>query len=164
MPQRTRKPAQRTGVSNPRVSGPRKPRTSAEINERSDARQARRSSTWRSLVAGLAAFGGYGGWAFLVNADHGFPLAVRALLVQGTYSFVLTLSSTLLMEYLYRRLFAMPGAAWLTVVITVALLFTTAYGINLAAGTPEIVMTILPGFLIGSGYTVAYVFGLSRSR
>ena len=122
-----------------------------------------RSGTVRSVVAGLAGFLAYGGWAFYVNVAYGTALGIRSGLVQGSYSFVLTFVSTSLMELQLKVFRSTAFAGQLTIGLTILLQFVVAYGINWLAGTPEIAMTILPGFIIGSGYTIVYVVAIRRA-
>jgi hypothetical protein len=46
----------------------------------------------------------YGGWGFWVNMSHGIEMGTTAGLIQGSYSVVLTLSMTMVMESLMRML------------------------------------------------------------
>lgn len=100
------------------------------------------------------------------NAAHGMMVATRSGLVQGSYSLALTFAMTLVTEWLFESL----RRSWsnvaivitATVAIVSAVLFTTAYSIHVLVGTPEILMTILPGFAIGTVYTYLYVLGLVR--
>lgn len=125
------------------------------------ATASRKAALFRSLGAGIAGFLVYGGWAYYVNADHGHDMGVMAGVTQGTYSFVLTMSTTYLMEFLLITFRHMPGRRTATVVVTSVITFGTAFGIHFLIGTPEILLTILPGFLIGTAYTVSYVTAVS---
>ncbi len=116
----------------------------------------------RSLLAGLAGFLAYGGWAVYANWSHGETIAYRSGLVQGSYSFLLTWVMTLVTEWLFAKLANVPFRVALLMCMVMPILFATAYAINYAAGTPEILMTIIPGFVIGSTYTLVYVIGLER--
>lgn len=116
----------------------------------------------RSLGSALAAFIGYGGWAYYANLAHPFPASLKALLTQGSYSFVLTLSMSWIMEWLYRRIGSESARFPVTVILTCLLLYTTSWGINAFMGTPEILMTILPGAVIGTLYTLSYCLALSK--
>lgn len=123
-------------------------------------------SSTRALVSAVLGFITYGTWAYFVNVNHGGPaVGWRSGIVQGGYSFLLTLSSAYLMEFVYGRLqgTAIRMLAWiLTLLLTMAVLFVTAFSINWAAGTPRILMTILPGFIIGSVYSLFYLLNLRR--
>ena len=116
----------------------------------------------RTYGPAVAGFVGYGSWAGYANAAHGLDIALRSAVVQGGYSFVLTLSTTILMQRLYQSLANVPHRGLMVTLITCSALLSTAYGINWLAGTPEIWMTILPGFAFGSVFTAFYIKGLSK--
>ncbi|MEM7098049.1 MAG: hypothetical protein AAF541_07305 [Pseudomonadota bacterium] len=116
----------------------------------------------RSLFAGLAGFVGYGAWAWYANLGHGDDVAVRSGLVQGGYSLVLTFVMTLVTELIYARCREVPGAHIVSTGSISVVLFVSAYSIHMLVGTPEILMTILPGWVIGTIYTFFYIMGLKR--
>lgn len=116
----------------------------------------------RSLLAGLAGFVGYGLWAWYANREHGADIAMRSGLVQGGYSLVLTFVMTLVTEALYHRWQHLAKAALCTTAVVSTTLLASAYSIHRVVGTPEIWMTIAPGFVIGTIYTYVYVLGLRR--
>ena len=117
----------------------------------------------RSLLPAIAGFCAYGGWAYLANMSHGSQAAGTAAVVQGSYSFILTLSTTLVMERLYSAFHGQQQRVLKVIGATCLGLFLTAYGINWLANTPEILATILPGFLIGSAFTILYVRHLAAA-
>ena len=81
------------------------------------------SGLLRSMAAGLAAFIVYGSWAYYINLSYGFEIGIRAGLVQGSYSLALTLSTTLLMEYLLTSFRSVKGQTVLTILITLVITF-----------------------------------------
>jgi hypothetical protein len=115
----------------------------------------------RSLMSGVAGFIVYGGWGFWVNMSHGTEMGAMAGLIQGSYSFVLTLSMTIFMEYLMRMLAGVRARQVITVVLVSVGTFVVAYSIQWLNSTPEILLTVTPGFLIGAVYSTVYVAGLS---
>ena len=119
------------------------------------------SALQRSFISGVAGFIVYGGWGFWVNMSHGTEMGVMAGLIQGSYSFVLTLSMTIVMEYLMRMLAGVRARQVITVVTVSIGTFVVAYSIQWLNSTPEIFLTIIPGFLIGAVYSGVYVAGLS---
>ncbi len=121
------------------------------------------SSLMRSFLSGIAGFIAYGGWAYYVNLDHDADLAMMIGLVQGSYSFVLTFVMTLTTESLYKRFKESKNQVLFVMITVCAGLFTTPYVIHMFIGTPEILMTILPGFVIGMIYTWVYVVGLKKA-
>ena len=117
----------------------------------------------RSLVAGLAGFIGYGAWAWYANLDHGPDIAMRSGLVQGGYSLVLTFLMTIVTEALYSSWQHQIAVVIRTTAFVSSILFCSAYTIHMFVGTPEILMTITPGFVIGTIYTYVYVLGLHNA-
>ena len=116
----------------------------------------------RSLLAATVAAFAYGGWAYFVNASVSEQAGWRAAAIQGGYSFVLTTGMTLLMDY-FLGVFRDTSQTVLKTTATIsAICFAVAYGVHWAANTPEILMTILPGFSIGFAYTLTYVIALNR--
>lgn len=127
----------------------------------------------RSLVSALVGFVGYGVWAFMVNQMHGWQVGLKAAVVQGSYSFLVTLLMTLLLESIYKRLVIFRSnrkssvgdstrlAAICTIVIVCFILYTSSWLINYIAGTPEIFHTVILGYIIGTVYTVLYTIKLA---
>ena len=121
------------------------------------------NSPWiRSLLSSIAAFVIYGGWAYFVNRSHDESLAQMIGVVQGGYSFGLTFVMTLVTEWLYQKFSNQTHQVRYVMVTVCTALFIMPVTIHWMIGTPEILMTILPGFVIGSIYTWVYVLGLSK--
>lgn len=97
---------------------------------------------------------------------HGSQAAIKAACVQGSYSFLLTLSMTLMLDAMYRSLLKLTGlylfSGFITVIICCSLVFAGSWTLNVAAGTPEIFETVILGYVIGAIYSSTYVFGLLR--
>ena len=89
-------------------------------------------------------------------------VAMRAGFAQGTFSLVITFVMTIFTEWVYIRVGDVPGKLYAITGMISVTLFASAYSIHLFIGTPEILMTILPGFVIGTLYTFAYVTGLQK--
>ena len=120
------------------------------------------SKLLRGLLAAAAGFTVYGGWAYYINHSHGSSAALKALFTQGSYSFTLTLIMAFIMEWLF-QLSSKPVTRFcLTFFITSLFLYSTSWGINFWAGTPEILLTILPGAIIGTLYTLSYTLTLFK--
>ena len=128
----------------------------------------RLSVAQRSFIPSAVGFLFYGFWAFLVNIMHGPAPAVKAALVQGSYSFLITLGMTLMIETMYRFFVKLTACYWLSAVATVALscapVFIGSWMVNVAAGTPEIFETVILGYVIGLIYTSSYVYGLTKKN
>lgn len=112
----------------------------------------------RSMVAGVVGFLGYGGWAYFANMAHGMEIALRAALAQGMYCLGITFAMTLLTEYLFLR----GGAVWRVITLVSVFLLAGAYLIHFYIETPEILLTILPGWSIGLVYTTVYILSMRR--
>ena len=122
----------------------------------------------RSLISSLAGFLFYAVWAFLVNIMHGHQAALKAALVQGLYSFLITMVMTLMLEALYRLLLKLTGLYWFSAFVTVVFcclpVFIGSWILNLAAGTPEVFETVILGYVIGAIYSCSYVLGLVKKN
>lgn len=116
------------------------------------------------MGSAFAAFLGYGAWAWFANMEHGDDMAFRAALTQGTYSFIITLILTGLMECLFSRLSSWPEhSRFLGSTIPVCLvLYFSSYSVNYLAGTPNILLTILPGAILSTLYTFSYIGALAK--
>lgn len=75
---------------------------------------------------------------------------------QGSYSFVLTLMLALFIEQLHRILGNSGPAKITTLAVSWGGLFSVAYGIQWLVGSPDILLTILPGWLVGCFYAAIY--------
>lgn len=122
----------------------------------------------RSLISAFSGFFFYGSWAVFVNWSHGLMAAIKAGVVQGSYSFVLTLCMTLLLEFVFKlsnRVFnQILLINWTTIIVCCTAVFSISWAVNAAAGTPEILRTVILGYIIGGIYIVGYVYGLARSE
>lgn len=121
------------------------------------------AASTRIAISSIAAFIGYGSWAYLVNLLHGQAAALKSFLVQGGYSFLMTLVMTTAIEGLYRffsNLSSRKVAAMLTVVLVCLTIYITSWTVNSLAATPEIFRTVILGYIISTIYTISYVLGL----
>lgn len=117
-----------------------------------------RIALWRSLFSALAGFIAFGAWAWFVNREYGPEVGVKAWWTQGSYSFVLTLIMTLIMEAVFKRSKSVVKTA-----VPVCLgVYATSWSVNWLAGTPDILQTIAPGAVISTVYTVTYCLGLRK--
>lgn len=91
--------------------------------------------------------------------NHGSDMALRAALTQGIYSFVVTLILTGLMEWLFSYLgkCSKRGRFYGSTVPVCLLLYLSSYSVNYLSGTPNILLTILPGAMFSTLYTFSYI-------
>lgn len=112
-------------------------------------------------MAASAAALGYGAWGLWVNFAAGTSNATIAAVTQAVYSFALTLFLSLLVEMLQRVIGVSTRGLVTTVIAASASLFVSAFLLQWSVGTQHVVLTILPGWIIGSAYVVGYA-GLRR--
>jgi len=121
---------------------------------------------WITLVAVV----GYGAWAFYSSVydgtmDKHFNVAIRAALIQGTYSGVLTLINLSVLEFLFLKLNSLLpclGNIIATVSCATIAQYLVIVPIHLINGTPNIVLTLAPGFIIGTAFSTAYLFSVKK--
>lgn len=121
-----------------------------------------RGSRRRALLVGTGAFLLFGSWALFANRAHPASAMLRAALAQGGLSFVSTTCSVLLLEYLYglgRTPFWKIGLGAVATPVVVLLAMT---GVHVLAGTPNVVATMLPSWISGTIFCVAYTLNLRR--
>ncbi len=120
------------------------------------------------LVSALSAFVLWGGWAYLINGDSNegsqHATSLKAALVQGSASFVITLLMVRAVTWLYRRLPPGQLQLWLPAIITILLTGTGLATIHQLAGTPRILPTIAPALLVGFGFCLFISRTLRKSK
>lgn len=96
--------------------------------------------------------------------NHGADMALRAALTQGSYSFVITLILTGLMEWLFSCLSDWPKHRrfYGSTIPVCLLLYFSSYSVNYLAGTPNILLTILPGAILSTLYAFSYIGALAK--
>jgi len=107
------------------------------------------SSIRDDLFFAFLAFLMWGFWALYANWINGWQVAVVSGLVQGCFSFFMTLMMGILVQYFYRYFeqpvlkLVMP--ALLILILACVLLLS----VHLWFGTPELILTITPALLVG---------------
>ncbi len=126
----------------------------------------RLTAVQRSLISACVGFAFYGSWAIFVNFMHGKESALKAGLVQGGYSFILTFFMTLLLEAIFHRALRFLGMQMLAILLTVfvscSIVFSGSWLVNYLSGTPEIFNTVILGYIFGGLYSMAYTVGLAK--
>ena len=120
------------------------------------------SNKARSLLSAFAGFIAYGGWAFFANMEHGLEASLKAACTQGSFSFTLTLAMNLIMEWIFQLSNQPRIQAAMTVTVTCLMVYSASWGINYLTGTPEIFMTVLPGWIFSTIYVCMYTVTLFR--
>lgn len=118
----------------------------------------------------LIAMLGYGGWAFYSNSPANGDIelqeiAFRAGIIQGGYSGILTLTNIILLEAVLKHLnnhltvnFNMVA----TITVASAAQYAIIIPVHLANDTPNILITLLPGFIIGTTFSFAYLLSIKN--
>ncbi|MEL6948661.1 MAG: hypothetical protein AAGM16_00875 [Pseudomonadota bacterium] len=132
-------------------------------HERSSRRGWYRSPVLRAAGAAAVAFAFYAIWGAWANRSHGFDSMVLAGLTQGIYSALVTLAMTSVIEFLFAGAGAVRTRQFRCVAITVGLLLVSSVLVHVVAGTAELIMTVLPSWVFGTAYVIAYAHGLARA-
>jgi|SRR6185369_12063180 len=121
-----------------------------------------RGSRRRALLVGLGACLLFGSWALFANRAHPVSDMARAGLAQGSFSFLSSAFSVLLLEYLYGLGRTPRRKVLLGAVGTPAIILLTMTGGHLIAGTPNVVATLLPSWISGTVFSIVYTLHLHR--
>lgn len=122
------------------------------------------SSFIRSLISAIIGFIFYGGWAYFVHFDYGVVIAAKAFLTQGLISFSITLVLTHFMEKIYHWITMPRLAYWFTAISATIFVAFISCSINMLVGTPETLLTVLPGIVVSAVYSFSYTKALSAIR
>ncbi|MBT8139986.1 MAG: hypothetical protein KJP25_09450 [Gammaproteobacteria bacterium] len=126
----------------------------------------------------LAAALGYGGWAVYSNMPGQLGptgpaemmaemshVAWRAGFIQGGYAGLLTLINLAILERLFghlRRRCTALQAAGLTLLVSTVAQYSIIIPVHLLNGTPNILITLLPGFVISTLFSSAYLWHVAQ--
>ncbi len=121
-----------------------------------------RGSQKRALLVGTGAFLLFGSWALFANRAHPIADMTRAAIAQGTFSFISSSFSVLLLEYLYGLGRTPARKAMLGAIGTPAIILLTMTGGHVIARTPNVVATLLPSWISGTIFCVVYTINLRR--
>ena len=122
------------------------------------------------FIITAAAVLGYGLWAYFANCYSGQVenpemVAMRAGIIQGGYAGLLTLINVYLLEILYLRLsqrLEPPQAVAFAVLVATIAQYSLIVPVHILNGTPNIIITLLPGFLIGTAFSVTYTLAFKK--
>ncbi|MEM7746113.1 MAG: hypothetical protein AAF409_20655 [Pseudomonadota bacterium] len=104
-----------------------------------------------------------GTWAVFANRDHPMPAPVIAGIVQGMLSALITLGLKTVIETIARRLEGWR-ARLLPPLVAGMVSFGLLSAIHWAAGTPEIIRTVLLPLAVSTSYAAGYAQALWRLR
>lgn len=110
-------------------------------------------------IAGLA----YGGWSAFSNWEHGMQAALLAFLVQGAFAFTSTYVLGRIVAKTADKCAAIQNAVmqlFAVFMVGSTFLWATPTVLHLIAGTPNILMAMLPGLIVGH----IYLFVITRNQ
>lgn len=122
------------------------------------------------LLVSIIATLGYGLWAYYANCYSSTVanpemIAMRAGIIQGSYAGALTLINVFVLETFYKKILASNLIAkpiFLTVTLATSLQYAIIVPIHIINGTPNIIITLLPGFFIGTLFSTFYTITFAR--
>jgi hypothetical protein len=112
-----------------------------------------------ALVSALLAFALWGGWAYAINGG-----SLKAALIQGSASFVITLLMARTVTWLYRRMAGGWLQLWLPASVTILLTGSGLATLHRLAGTPHILPTIAPALCVGFAFCLFTSYTLRKSE
>jgi hypothetical protein len=122
----------------------------------------RKGTRARALLVGLAAFIGFGGWAVFANRDHPTSDMIRAGIAQGSFSFLSTTCSVLVLEFLY-RLGRTPGQKLALAILGTPTIIMGSMTIgHIINKTPNVFVTLIPSYISAGVFVVVYSLNLHR--
>lgn len=124
--------------------------------------KGRQRALLRVLGMALGAALIYGGWAVAVNWSHGLDATVRAATAQVAYSVTTTALMSSLMEAVFARLPPGKSRVWKTAGIASAIGMVALTAVHMLAGTPELLLTVLPSLVMGTLFALLYSLNLGR--
>lgn len=127
------------------------------------ARSPATSLLFKLVSAGLA-FMLWGGWAYYVNENATPGAGLLSGMMQGTASFIITLSMVHLVTWFYRHLPVSKITFILPALLTVTMTGSCLIGMHLFIGTPEIINTVLPALSVALAFSLFTTFKLTRQR
>ena len=108
----------------------------------------------------VGAFIAYGGWAAYANHRYGLTTALVSALAQGTISFLVTAFMTLILEAIFYRFAAGALRFVVTAIGAQVVVALVTFTVHYVVGTPEIIVTMTPSFIVSSIYSVVYTTGM----
>ncbi len=119
-----------------------------------------------NLFSALLAFSAWGGWAFLVNGNHGLKKQFISGVTQGTASFIITLIMVRITAFFYNRIsgHVRINRILLPAVSTVLITGCGLVIIHNLAGTPNIFYTIAPSQVIALIFCMITTIKLDNTK
>ncbi|PIP80235.1 MAG: hypothetical protein COW84_06375 [Gammaproteobacteria bacterium CG22_combo_CG10-13_8_21_14_all_40_8] len=103
----------------------------------------------------------YVSWAIYVNYSYGLSTVIQVTITQSALSFFMTIFLTQIIIYFYHFQHSLPVKIILAVLGSSIFSNIVVYSTHYLAGTPAILMTMLPGAVFGLLYSIIYSFRLA---
>ena len=124
-------------------------------------------NTKKLLITAIAIIG-YGGWALYsnwpaVSNAEAEMIAIRAGIIQGGYSGLLTLINIIILEAVFLKLNSrLPCNVNMVATVSIATVaqYSIIIPVHIMNQTPNIFITLLPGFIIGTAFSTAYLMSV----
>jgi len=115
-----------------------------------------------SLKMGLLAMVGFIAWGLWVNWEHGLASRIQVALTQGIISLVSTYYSAELVVWLVRKFLSSRYPVFLAGTTSYLIIYAFVWAGHVGAGTPELLMTMLPGMITGLFFCYGYALPVNR--
>lgn len=109
------------------------------------------------ILNAFAAMIVYGAWAVYANFEHGAHAWQMAGTVQGIYAFISTLTVTVIAQWMYTKCGFGAFGILMGFCASFSVMLAFPLSIHSLVGTPDILQTILPGLVWGSGYLISFL-------
>src|ERR1700748_1802719 len=109
---------------------------------------ARKTALRRAALMSSGAFVVYGGWAAYANRSYGLGTCLVSAVTQGAISFLATAFMTLILEAIFRSIESKVLRFVVTAVGAQAVVVLPTFTAHYLMGTPEIILTMTPSFIV----------------
>ncbi|WP_271272465.1 hypothetical protein [Aliamphritea hakodatensis] len=100
------------------------------------------------LLAASSAFILWGSWAWYINARQDSASGLKAALVQGSASFIITLLMVHMVNWIFRRQHRPFSQLFIPPLVTVSVTGTALVSIHYLMATPDILRTVFPALAV----------------
>lgn len=133
--------------------------TLADVREKLMNSSLLQSPKARALLSAVWSALTWGTWAFIANFVS-LKTALVAGFSQASVSFVTTLIGSILLELLFVSLGGSTLAITMSVAIVSSISLTSMLWVHLSNETPNVILTILPIYIVVVSYCYFYLLGL----
>lgn len=117
-----------------------------------------------NIFSALAAFFGYGGWAYYINHKADPSMGLISAITQGISSFSITFITAYAVSGIYCAIQSKLWRILMPAIILVSILIVFLCIVHSVIGTPRILFTIIPSILITFLFCLATAYKLELSE